>query len=161
MFTQKKLILAGLVLVVVMFGFWGANSRAATKIGGMILAGASSASLNASAVCPPTGGLCSGTLTSLVGIRIPFDVTLNQLFAFQANAPASGSSCSFTVRKSAGCTTAYSATSLSCTIAGNGSARTCQNTGSSALASAGDCLQVQFTEVGTCSGFTNWGFEAF
>ncbi len=161
----RSVVLIGLSVVLIglaiSFFWWSSSARAAVNPGGMIVGGASSASLLATSVCPPNGGTCSTTLTALVGMRVPFAVTLGQLYGFQATAPASGSSCAFALRRSAGCTAAYASTALSCTITGNGSARTCQNTTSTITAAAGDCLQVIFTESGTCSGLTNWGFEAY
>ncbi len=158
--TRSFLGLRLVVLAVSFFGL-GSSALAAVNAGGMIVAGASSASLTATAVCPANGGACNATLSSLIGIRVPFAVTLGQFYGFQATAPASGSSCAFIVRKSTACTAAYAATTVSCTITGNGSARTCQNTTSTATAAAGDCLQMYFSETGTCSGFANWGFEAY
>jgi hypothetical protein len=164
---MKKLRQPLFILALVFLAFLAVFSvqkqvfSSAAHTGGNIIAGASSASLTASAVCPPTGGVCSGTLTSQIGIRMPYSATLNQLFAYQATAPASGSSCSFTVRVSPSCTGTYNSTALACTITGNGSAKTCQNTSSSSTVNAGDCVQILFTEVGTCNGFVNWGLEAY
>lgn len=152
-----------LVFFAVSIVFLTSNKSWASAVhaGGQAIGGPSSASLTASAVCPPGGGVCSGTLTALIGMRVPYAATLNQLYAFVATAPASGSSCSLTVRKSTGCTTAYASTALACTVTGNGSTKTCQNTGSTITVAAGDCIQILYTEVGTCNGYVNWGFEMY
>lgn len=153
-------MISAFLLIGLVFSFvYSVQSQ--TSGGRMLIGGSSSSSLTASAVCPPTGGVCNGTLTTLIGIRMPFAATLDKLYGFQGNAPSSGDSCAFTVRTSAGCTAAYSSTALSCTITGNGSLKTCQNTSASVAVAAGDCVQVQFTEIGRCSGFANWGFEAY
>jgi hypothetical protein len=156
-FILTALLIIGLVFVFIFKG----TIFAAVHTGGTILGGSSATSLTSSAVCSPNGGVCSATLASLVGMRMPYAATVNQLYGFQASAPASGSSCSFGLRVSPACTGAYSSTALSCTIAGNGSTKTCQNISSSVSVNAGDCVQILFTEVGTCNGYASWGFEAY
>ena len=148
--------------VILSTAFFVGNARALSILGALatgsanvVYGGASSASLTASSVCPLNGGVCSGTLTSNVGNRIPFAMTLSNLVAFQASAPASGSSCTFVVRTSAGGTATYQSTPLSCTIGAGG--KTCANTTASVTVAAGDSVQVEFIESGTCQGYVNWG----
>ncbi len=137
-------------------GTW-ATPSAASKI---IWSGQSSASLTADAVCHGLGyNVCSTTVTSLFGMLVPINVTIKNLRGQVATAPASGSSCKFTVRKSADCSAAYSATALTCTVVGNGSLKTCSDTTNSVSIVAGECLQIHYDETGTCSGSISWGFE--
>jgi hypothetical protein len=165
---QKKKIRALRVALVVAAGvilstaFFVGNARALSVLGALatgsanvVYGGASSASLTASSVCPLDGGVCSGTLTSRVGNRMPFAMTLSNLYAFQASAPGSGSSCTFLVRTSAGSTATYQSTPLSCTIGAG--ATTCANTSASLNVAAGDSVQIEFIESGTCQGYVNWG----
>ena len=157
---RAALVVVGAVVLSLAFFAGGAKALSvlgalATGSANVVYGGASSASITASSVCPLDGGVCSGTLTSRVGNRIPFAMTLSNLVAFQATAPASGSSCTFVVRTSAGGTAAYVSTPLSCTIAAGG--LSCANTGSSVAVAAGDSVQIQFIESGTCSGYINWG----
>ena len=123
--------------------------------GNIAYGGASSTSLTTSAVCPLNGDVCSGTLTARVGTRIPFNMTLSNLYASQATAPSSGSTCVLVVRTSAGGTAAFVSTPLSCTI-GAGST-TCANTTSTVQVAAGDSVQIEFVKNGTCSGYISWG----
>ena len=160
---RAVLIVAGGVVLTLSLLVGGAQALSGlgalvSGTGNVVYGGTSSASLTASAVCPLNGGVCSGTLTSAIGTRIPFAMTLSNLVAFQANAPASGSSCSFVVRTSAGGTAAYQSTPLSCTIGAGGT--TCTNTSSSVQVAAGDSVQLQFIKSGTCSGYINWGVAA-
>jgi hypothetical protein len=127
----------------------------ATGQGNVAWGGASSTSLTTSAVCPLNGDVCSGTLTSRVGTRVPFNMTLSNLYASQATAPASGSTCVIVVRTSAGGTAAYVSTPLSCTIAAGST--TCANTTSTVVVAAGDSVQIEFVKNGTCSGYISWG----
>lgn len=157
---RAALVVAGGVVLSLAFFVGGAQALSAfgalaTGSANVVYGGASSASLTASAVCPLNGGVCSGTLTSRIGNRIPYAMTLSNLVAFQATAPASGSSCTFVVRTSAGGTGAYVSTPLSCTIAAGST--TCVNNTSSVSVAAGDSVQIEFIENGTCSGYINWG----
>lgn len=157
------LIVAGAVVLSLAFFIGGTQALSAfgalaTGTGNLAYGGASSASLTASAVCPLNGGVCSATLTSNVGTRIPYAMTLSNLVAFQATAPASGSSCTFVLRTSAAGTSAYQSTPLSCTIGAG--ARTCSNPSSTVVVAAGDTVQLEFIESGTCSGYINWGVAA-
>jgi hypothetical protein len=157
---RRALIIVG--GVVLSLAFFVGGAQALTAIGALatgsanvVYGGASSASLTASSVCPLNGGVCSATLTSMVGSRMPFAMSLSNLRAFQATAVPSGSTCSFVIRTSAGGTAAYVSTPLSCTIA-TGST-TCVNTTASVSVAAGDSVQIQFVKSGTCSGYINWG----
>jgi len=123
--------------------------------GHVAFGGSSSASLTANAVCSLNGGVCSGTQTARIGNRVPFAMTLSNLEAFQATAPSGSSSCSFVVRVSTSGTAAYASTSLACTISAG--KQTCSNTTSPVNVYAGDSVQIQFIEVGTCSGYINFG----
>lgn len=134
------------------------GARAAHAQGKVTFGGSSSASLTANAVCPPNGGVCNGTTTAAVGQRVPFTMTLSNLYAFQATSPSGSSSCSFVVRVSPGGTGAYASTPLSCSITAN-SGRSCSNTTSAVTVNAGDSIQVSFVEAGTCSGFVNFGLQ--
>lgn len=154
----RSLVKRSLVLAAVTTAFSVAGARAAQAQSNAVFGGASSASLTANAVCPPNGGVCSATTTSSIGLRVPQPMTLSGLYAFQATAPASGSSCTFTVRVSPGGTGAYSSTALSCSITPT-SNRTCSNTTSSVPVNAGDTIQILFVESGTCSGFVNFGLK--
>lgn len=127
-----------------------------------IIGGSSSASLTADAVCDPFGNVCNGTVTNPVGAYIPYAGTMRNLYAAIQTAPANGSSCAYTVRKSTTCAaSSYSNTLLTCTITGNGSARTCTDLSNEVALSASECIQVFFDETGTCSGFITWGFEFY
>lgn len=122
-----------------------------------MIAGAASASLSADAVCDPFGNVCSGTLTTAIGARMPYAGTISNLYAYIATAP-SGHSCIYTVRKSSTCVaSSYSSTALTCTVTtGN---TLCADTSNSASVSAGDCLQILFDESTACSGTIGWGFQ--
>jgi hypothetical protein len=152
---SNRLRIAGVGAIVLLLGL-ALSVHSAWAQGHVAFGGSSSASLTASSVCPPNGGVCSATLTARIGLRIPFAMTLSSLYAFQATAPTSGSSCSFIVRTSAGCTTAYASTSLSCSITPSTNL-TCSNTTATVNVNAGDCVQIQFVEVGTCSGYVTFG----
>ena len=157
---RSVLIVIGGVVLSLAFFFGGTQALSsfgflAPGSGNVVYGGASSASLTASAVCPLNGGACSGTLTSRIGNRIPYAMTLSSLVAFQATAPSPGSSCTFVVRTSAGGNAAYVSTPLSCTIAAGST--TCVNNASSVQVAAGDSVQIEFIENGTCSGYVNWG----
>ena len=134
------------------------GTRSAHAQGKVAFGGASSAALTANAVCPPSGGVCSSTTTAAVGQRVPFAMTLSNLYAFQTTAPATASTCSFVVKVSPGGTGAYASTALSCSITPT-SNKTCANTTSAVTVNPGDSIQVSFVEVGTCSGFINFGFQ--
>lgn len=139
--------------------FWRGDGSWAAPTGKIAWGGASSASLTANAVCSPNGNVCSSTITTATGARLPFNVTIRNLYASIATAPAAASTCAFVVRKSTSCTAAYASTTLTCSVVGNGSTRTCTDTSNTVSVSAGDCLQISYVETGTCSGVISWGFE--
>ena len=157
---RSALIVVGGVVLSLAFFVGGAQALAAfgalaSGSANVVYGGASSASLTARSVCPLNGGVCSSTLTSMVGTRVPFAMTLSNLRAYQATAPGSGSTCSFVVRTSAGGTAAYVSTPLSCTVAAGST--TCVNTTASVSVAAGDSVQLEFVKSGTCSGYITWG----
>lgn len=124
-------------------------------------------SLTLDSICAPTAAGysshidCSSTLTA-VGYQglMPVDANIKNLRAHMTTAPGAGSSCSFTIRKSTtGLASSFSNTSLSCTVAGNGSNKTCSDTSDTVSISAGDFIQILFDETGTCTGVNYWGFE--
>lgn len=144
--------------------FWRGDATWATPAGGsarIAWGGSSSASITADVVCHPLGyAVCNTTVTTGFGATVPMAVTIKNLYAIMATAPASSNSCAFTVRKSTDCqASSYSATALTCTVVGNGSLKTCSDTSNTAAISAGNCLQIFFDETGTCSGIITWGFE--
>ncbi len=133
------------------------TSGAETK---SIWAGQSSASITADAVCMPSGFVtCNTTVTTKHGFIVPTNVTIKNLRAFLATAPAAGSTCAFTVRESTDCASAYTATNLTCSVVGNGSLRTCDDSTNAVNISAGECLQIFYNETGTCSGLITWAFD--
>lgn len=154
----RPLLKAGMIVAAITMVFSVVGARAAQAQSTAIFGGASSAALTANAVCPPNGGVCSATTTSNVGMRVPQTMTLSNLYAFQATAPATGSSCTFTVRVSPGGTGAFASTALSCSITPT-SNRTCSNTTSSVPVNAGDIIQIMFVESGTCNGYINFGLK--
>ncbi len=124
--------------------------------------GASSASLTASSICLPNSyTVCGTTLTAATGVVVPMNVTIKNLYANNSvTAPGAGSTCKFIVRKSTTCAaSSYSDTALTCTIVGNGSLKTCSDTSHTDTVSAGNCLQLEYIESGTCAGVVSWGFE--
>lgn len=131
-------------------------SAQTTTPGYAAFGGSSSASLTANSVCPLNGGVCSSTLTTKIGLRVPFGMTLRNLVATQSSAPTSNSSCSLVVRTSTACTANYVSTGLSCSITPS-SGLTCSNASAQVPVNAGDCVQIQFVEVGSCSGFVTFG----
>lgn len=138
-------------------GTWIAPSGGVPKF---VWSGQSSASLTADAVCHAVGySVCSTTVTTLLGMVQPIAVTIKNLQAQLATAPAVSSSCKFVVRKSTDCSAAYAATALTCTVVGNGSLKTCSDTTNSVSIAAGECLQIFYDETGTCAGLITWGFE--
>ncbi|MBW6441814.1 hypothetical protein K0B04_02815 [Patescibacteria group bacterium] len=125
-----------------------------------LVGGGSSTSLTATAVCNPFGySVCNTTLTTMLGATVPYDGTIKNLYGTVQTAPAAGSTCAFTVRKSTSCTGAYQTTSVTCSVVGNGSLRNCSDTSNTESVSAGDCIQIYYVETGTCTGIINWGFE--
>lgn len=140
--------------------FWRGDGTWQAPASRAVVGGGSSTSLTADAVCNPFGySVCNGTQTTMFGAAVPYNSVITNLYGTVQTAPASGSSCTFTVRSSASCTGAYSATGLTCTVAGNGSNRNCSDTTNNVSITAGDCLQIHYDESGTCTGIINWGFE--
>lgn len=116
--------------------------------------------LSTDVVCPPSGFVtCSASTNALNGMMVAIDVTVKNLRAQLATAPTAGNSCVYTIRKSTDCSAAYSATSVTCTIVGDGAAKTCSDTSNTATISAGECIQIHFDEQTACSGAPNWTFE--
>lgn len=140
--------------------FWAGDASWKTPMYRAVVGGGSSTSLTASAVCNPNGySVCNTTVTTMFGMAVPYDVTVKNIYGVVQTAPSAGSSCTFTVRSSASCTGAYGATSVTCTVTGNGSTRNCSNNSDTADITAGDCIQIHYGESGTCSGIISWGFE--
>lgn len=140
--------------------FWRGDGSWKTPGYRSTIGGGSSASITASSVCNPFGySVCNGTLTTMLGAALPYNATIRNLYGTVQTAPAGGSTCAFTVRSSASCTGAYTNTTLTCSIVGNGTLRNCSDTSNTASISAGDCLQIYYAETGTCTGIINWGFE--
>jgi hypothetical protein len=149
---RNTLSVLSLLVIATMF-----NQNSAVAAGSIAIGGSSSASITASAVCPGNGGTCSATMTTALGVRMPFSLTIWNLYASQTSSPASATTCAFTIRKSIGCTGAYASTGITCSL--SGTAKTCQDNTHSATVAAGDCLQLMFVETGTCSGYINWGLQ--
>ena len=122
--------------------------------------GGSSTSITASAVCNPMGySVCNTALGSMMGATVPYNGVIKNLYGSVQIAPEEGSDCIFTVRKSASCTDPYEDTQVSCSVSGDGAIRNCSDTSNSESISAGDCIQIYYQELGTCTGIINWGFE--
>ena len=140
--------------------FWRGDGKWERPTYKTLVGGGSSTSLTASAICNPFGhSVCNTNLTTMIGFAVPYDASISNLYGITQGAPASGSSCKFTVRRSESCTDPYQDTPLSCTVVGNGTKKTCSDTLSKYEVNAGDCLQIYYEENGTCSGLINWGFE--
>lgn len=140
--------------------FWRGDGTWQPTISKSAVGGGSSTSITADAVCNPFGySVCNTTLTTKFGFAVPYNAVIKNIFGTVQTAPAAGTTCAFTVRSSASCTGAYTATALTCTVTGNGSNRNCSNNSNEVNISAGDCLQIHYDETGTCSGIINWGFE--
>lgn len=140
--------------------FWRGDGKREKPTYKTLVGGGSSTSLTASAICNPFGhSVCNTNLTTMIGFAVPYDASISNLYGVTQGAPASGSSCKFTVRRSASCTDSYQDTPLSCIVVGDGTKKTCSDTLSRYEVNAGDCLQIYYEEKGTCSGLINWGFE--
>lgn len=140
--------------------FWRGDGTWQPTTSKSAVGGGSSTSITADAVCNPFGySVCNTTQTTMFGFAVPYNAVIKNIFGTVQTAPAAGTTCAFTVRSSASCTGAYTATALTCTVTGNGSNRNCSNNSNEVSISAGDCLQIHYDETGTCSGIINWGFE--
>ena len=114
------------------------------------------ASLAATTKCGPYGGTCANT--AIPYAKIPVNMTLKNLYARMTTAPAAGSTCSFDVRTASDPCTSFADTLLDCSVVGNGSLTTCNETVDTVAVTAGQCIQMGFTESGTCTGIDTWTF---
>ena len=101
--------------------FWRGDGKWEKPTYKTLVGGGSSTSLTASAICNPFGhSVCNTNLTTMIGFAVPYDASISNLYGVTQGAPASGSSCKFTVRRSASCTDSYQDTPLSCIVVGDG-----------------------------------------
>ncbi|MFH0814715.1 MAG: hypothetical protein V1902_01295 [Candidatus Falkowbacteria bacterium] len=138
----------------------GTTWSSATPSGSIIFGSRSGASMAQSCYCHPNAGICNPTSNATYGIDVPIAGTIKNLKVYMTTAPAAGgNTCAFTVNKATLCTGSFSATELTCTVTGDGSTKICADTVNTVSISAGECLQVVFTETGACTGNNSWSFE--
>lgn len=140
--------------------FWRGDGTWQPTTSKTVVGGGSSTSITSDAVCNPFGySVCNTNQSTRLGFVVPYNAVIRNIYGVVQNAPASGSTCKFTVRSSASCTETYTATDLNCTVSGNGSTKNCSDNSIEVYINAGDCLQIHYDETGTCTGIINWGFE--
>jgi len=139
---------------------WGTPTGAGTTTR-MIFSGRSSASLTADAICNPTGHSVCTTIASseaTIGVFIPFNGTIKNLYGYISANQASGDVCNFRVLKATDCTGSFSATDLFCSV--SDVSQSCSNTTAEVNITSGECLSFFFEEpTGSCSGNVSWSFE--
>lgn len=136
---------------------WGAC--AAGGNGKALFAGKSSASLTADISCSPSGYDVCAAASAVNQLPLPFSGTFRNLYMVMATAPGGGSSCKLLLRTGACSTGALADSTLTCTVTGDGSLRTCSDTSNAPSGTAGQCVQLFYDETGTCTGQIMWAFE--
>ncbi len=138
----------------------GTTWASSAPTGKLILA-ARTLSLINSAFCHPSDGSCVySSPDQTLGLIIPFAITLKSLTAIMSSAPATNTTCTFTIHSSTNSCTSFTSTALTCAVVGNGSNYSCSITGQSISLIAGICLRMIFTDSSDCTGNDSWVIEA-